>query len=101
MKPRTTILPALSLLTILALSAVSTTRADGIDTHELTIDVYAVDMEQSTNNTAFDITERIYFNNSGSSPFTGTLYSWLSPMAQVSSAVCSSTSTMIVRVVDS
>ncbi|MFQ6128525.1 MAG: hypothetical protein ACE5QW_06445, partial [Thermoplasmata archaeon] len=101
MKPNISLLAVLSLLSILALFMTNVVKADGIDAQDLTIDVYAIDMFQLTNNTAFSITERIYFNNSGNSTFNGTVYSWLSPEAQVSSAACSSPSTMVLRVIDS
>ncbi|MFQ5910147.1 MAG: hypothetical protein ACE5IJ_05420 [Thermoplasmata archaeon] len=100
MRPRTVLIP-LCVLSILGLSLMDAGWADGVDTQDVTIDVYAMNMEQSVNNTAFDITERMYFNNSGSSPFNGSLFSWLPPEATLNSSVCANKSTTVVRVVNS
>ena len=99
MKSRLAILVMLCVMSILMLSIAETVEADGIDTHGFTIDVYAINMEQMANHTSYTVTERIYFNNTGNSPFNGTLYSWLPLNATVFSSMCPSPSDTIVRVV--
>ncbi len=99
MKSRLAILVMLCIMSIHMLSIAETVEADGIDTHGFTIDVYAINMEQMADHTSYAVTERIYFNNTGDSPFNGTLHSWLPLNATVFSSMCPSPSDTIVRVV--
>jgi len=91
------ILIALACAIVLASSIAGSASANGIDTQGLEIDVYAMNMEQAANYLGLDITERIYFNNTGTSPFNGTMYSWLPQSALVFSSICTNPTTTVVR----
>ncbi len=90
-------LVVLGLLSSLAFSPWHTASADGPDAG-FTIDLYEIDVVQMTNNTAFLIVEKTYFNNTGESEFNGTLRSWIPIGAQVISMACEdNSSTTVMR----
>ncbi|MFQ6106325.1 MAG: hypothetical protein ACE5QF_01870 [Thermoplasmata archaeon] len=100
MKGKTPLYALLCITSVLALPTISNATANGVETRGFETDVYAINMEQASDYTTFGITERIYFNNSGNSPFNGTLYSWLPQSALVLSSMCPNPAGMVVKVVD-
>ncbi|MCJ2556625.1 MAG: hypothetical protein LN415_05890 [Candidatus Thermoplasmatota archaeon] len=93
-------LVVLGLLSSFAFPPWHTASADGPDAG-IVVDLHEIDMVQMTNNTAFLVVERAYFNNTGESEFNDTLHSWLPVRSRVISMACGdNSSTTVMRRVD-
>jgi uncharacterized membrane protein len=94
MKRRAAALLIMGLLSILALGPWQSASADD---SAFTIDKLEMDVVQMSNDTAFMVIERVYFNNTGDSAYNGTLHHWLLADSEVFSMVCLNASTTVMR----
>jgi hypothetical protein len=90
----------LTLLTLL-LSGLSnrTTRGDDpqIPTNGLKVDEHWADVYQQNDHKTLNVEEFIFFNNTGTSAFNGTIYSWLPKGSTVRSTCCGNALNMACR----
>jgi hypothetical protein len=70
---------------------------DPIPTNDLIIDERWIDIIQEDNRRSLDVTEYIFFNNTGTDTFNGTIYSWIPENAVVRSKCCGNAPDMACR----
>lgn len=84
-------------LLILTTIPIHTSADDPMPTNDLVVDERWIDIVQAEDRKTLDVTEFIFFNNTGTDTFNGTIFSWLPDNAIVRSKCCGNAPDMACR----
>lgn len=93
---RTRVIPFVALLMLLSIP-MDIGADDPIPANDLIVDELWIDIIQDDSRKLLDVVEFIFFNNTGSSTFNGSVYSWIPEGAQVMSKCCGNAPNMACR----